>query len=139
MNKPKQSPLKLTLGIVLIGLGAWIIFDNLPSGGCPSGALSDEKGGCDQCPLMDIPSEGQWFCKNSQFYPYTFDGCIADGYPNLKTYPGQCILPDGTKFIQPIPTQSFEECAQWYPVMESYPRQCKDGKGTLWVEEIPST
>lgn len=107
--KPKQPAIKLILGILLIGLGLWIIFDNLqPSKADPSSI-------------------------------HTYDECVAAGYPNLKTYPGQCVLPDGTTFIQPVPTQSFEECAQWYPVMESYPRQCRDGMGTLWVEEIPST
>ena len=106
MDTPKQPVIKFALGILLIGLGLWIIFDNLQ-------------------PSKPDPST-----------IHSYDECVAAGYPNLKSYPGKCILPDGTEFIQPIPTHSFEECAQWYPVMESYPRQCRDGNNTLWVEEI---
>ncbi len=109
MTPPTKSPIKLLLGILLVGLGLWIIFDNLPT------------------------------AKPDPSTIHSYQECVDAGYPNLKSYPGKCILPDGTEFIQPIPTQSFEECAQWYPVMESYPRQCRDGNNTLWVEEIPST
>ncbi len=69
----------------------------------------------------------------------SYEECVAAGYPILKTYPGQCVMPDGTKFIQPIAMNSFEECAKWYPVMESYPRQCRDGAGKTWIEPVSTT
>ncbi|MEK6970270.1 MAG: hypothetical protein AABW68_01085 [archaeon] len=109
MKTQKQPILKLAIGLLLVIVGAWIVYDNLPGS------------------------------KPNPSTIHSYAECVAAGYPNLKSYPGKCTLPDGTEFIQPIPTQSFEECAQWYPVMESYPRQCRDGNSTLWVEEIPST
>jgi hypothetical protein len=33
----------------------------------------------------------------------SYDECVAAGHPQLKTYPGQCVMPDGTRFVQPIP------------------------------------
>jgi hypothetical protein len=33
----------------------------------------------------------------------SYDECVAAGHPQLKTYPGQCVMPNGTRFVQPIP------------------------------------
>jgi hypothetical protein len=33
----------------------------------------------------------------------SYDECVAAGHPQLKTYPGQCVMPDGTRFVQAIP------------------------------------
>ncbi len=33
----------------------------------------------------------------------SYDECVAAGHPVLKSYPGQCVMPDGTRFIQPMP------------------------------------
>lgn len=67
---------------------------------------------------------------------HDYDSCVAAGFPNLKTYPGKCVLPNGTTYIQSIPVSSFEECAAYYPVMESYPRQCNTPNGEHFVEVI---
>lgn len=32
----------------------------------------------------------------------SYDDCVAAGHPQLKTYPGQCVMPDGTRFVQPV-------------------------------------
>jgi hypothetical protein len=33
----------------------------------------------------------------------SYDECVAAGHPQLESYPGQCVLPDGTRFVQSIP------------------------------------
>lgn len=30
----------------------------------------------------------------------SYEQCVAAGHPQLKTYPGQCVLPDGRRFVQ---------------------------------------
>ncbi|MEK6970555.1 MAG: hypothetical protein AABW68_02560 [archaeon] len=142
--KPKnQSPVKLVLVVLLVVVGLWIVVVNIPSSGCPAGAISDQKGGCDQCPLMDAPSTGNWFCKDSQFYPQSYEGCIDAGYPNLKKIPASCEVPEVGHFweggVNPTVT-NFQQCADaGYPVMESYPRQCRTVSGLNFVEEVKIT
>lgn len=67
-----------------------------------------------------------------------YDECVAAGFPALKSYPGQCILPDGTRFVQVIPRDeginSYTECiAAGYPSMESAPPQCRTTDGRTFT------
>lgn len=32
-----------------------------------------------------------------------FEECVAAGHPQLESYPSQCVMPDGTRFVQAIP------------------------------------
>ncbi|MGH8453851.1 MAG: hypothetical protein ACRESW_04795, partial [Nevskiales bacterium] len=32
----------------------------------------------------------------------SYDECVAAGHPRLKTYPGQCVMPDGRRFVQTV-------------------------------------
>lgn len=34
---------------------------------------------------------------------FSFDECVQAGYPVRESYPAQCVVPDGTVFIQEIP------------------------------------
>ncbi|QQR92484.1 MAG: hypothetical protein IPJ89_05045 [Candidatus Iainarchaeum archaeon] len=67
-----------------------------------------------------------------------YDECVAAGYPALKSYPGQCILPDGTRFVQVIPEDkqinSYSACvAVGYPIMESAPPKCRTRDGRTFT------
>ncbi len=64
-----------------------------------------------------------------------YEECVAAGNPILKSYPGQCVLPNGTRFVQVVPIDvtinSYTECvAAGNPIMESAPPQCRaiDGR-----------
>ncbi|HXG27541.1 MAG TPA: hypothetical protein VNJ47_01660 [Nevskiales bacterium] len=46
-------------------------------------------------------SAGLSACRKPEITSY--DECVAAGHPQLKTYPGQCVLPDGTRFVQTLP------------------------------------
>lgn len=67
-----------------------------------------------------------------------YEECVAAGFPALKSYPGQCILPNGKRFIQEIPIDeqinSYSACvAAGNPVMESAPPQCRTRDGRTFV------
>lgn len=32
----------------------------------------------------------------------SYEECVAAGYPILKTYPPQCITPDGKRFVKKV-------------------------------------
>lgn len=108
MDNARQPLIKLILGLLLVGIGLWIVVDNLPAQRVDPSTI------------------------------HSYEACVAAGYPNLKTYPGKCILPSGAEFIQSIPVKNFEECAQYYPVMESYPAQCNTPNGEHFVQELLS-
>ena len=67
-----------------------------------------------------------------------YEECVAAGFPALKSYPGQCILPNGTRFIQEIPIDeqinSYTACvAAGNPIMESAPPQCRTRSGKTFT------
>jgi hypothetical protein len=141
MTPQKQPPIKLLLGVLLIAIGVWIIFTNLPQNACPAGAIH-QNGSCVPCSTTggSIPL-GNWFCQDNYIYPSTYEGCIAAGFPNLKTFPASCEVPGVGQFWEgagDLTIDTFVECgAAGNPIMESYPRQCKTSEGTNFVEKLP--
>ena len=67
-----------------------------------------------------------------------YEECVAAGFPALKSYPGQCVLPNGTRFVQVIildeTINSFTACvAAGNPIMESAPPKCRTSDGRTFT------
>lgn len=56
-------------------------------------------------------------CNRGKVDISSYEDCVAAGHPQIETYPGQCVMPDGTRFIQETP-EPLSVCVN----------QCSDGQ-----------
>jgi hypothetical protein len=74
---------------------------------------------------------------------YTFGECLTLGHTLVETQPRQCIIPDGTTFLETNVAlterdkkiNSFDKCLEAdQPIIETFPRKCVAPGGRVFVE-----
>jgi hypothetical protein len=74
---------------------------------------------------------------------FTFGECLRLGHVIVETTPRQCVLPDGTTFVEDTEKLTaadrkitdFDKCfAAGRPIIETFPRKCMAPGGRLYLE-----